>query len=1046
MFKTKKWATLASAIGSLFIVLMIGGNIALSNAGYLNYALNATTSIIIPDENADNVDTEYFKTSIGDGTYSEENLQKFWEDAYEQNINEMKEGAALLKNENDALPLKEGAHISLFGHATVQPLYDAMAAGTRVAYAPTHRTDYVTALKNAGFVVNDALVQALENGDAVRGIPGAISVLPPTANGSATGSEENLSFYEAQRSTYANDYRDAAIVMFAREGAEGTDLLMDDNDDPGGSTEKISSLALHKNELDLLKLVREDFDTVIVLLNSPYQLEVEQIEEYSDAILYIGAPGHKGFEGVADILKGGTNPSGHLVDTYAVNSLSAPAVVNSGTRTPEWSNLSEIRAALGDNDDANRYTSNENVERVSVQVENIYIGYRYYETRYADSVYGGRGASAAVGSSNGGAWNYGSEVSYPFGFGLSYTSFEQEITGFSNDENSVSVTVNVTNTGDIPGKSVVQLYTQTPYGQYEIENGVEKSAVQLVGFDKTEILEAGDSQELTITVDKYLLASYDQNRAKGYILSEGEYCFAIGENAHDALNNILAYQGYTTEDGMDADGDAELVRGYRQSFDAEKYKRGENNVIVTNQFESADLNYWQEGKVTYLSRADWENTYPTQQTYVTADEKMIEVLSGKWYMTEDTSSPYYHWSDEAREAPTYEEVASRFKNLGSDLTITIAMMRDVDIDDPVWDEFMYQASPEDMVNGTAESFDNLPVGSLSPQFTVGDGCDSAMARPVLYIDPETGERTADAGMSLRYCSHNICVGTFNKEIIENRGRRMGEDGLWGKQMCIFTSGLNLHRTPFGGRNFEYMSECPTMTYLCSIIETTALEKTGVHAAPKHFCSNDQETQREGVAVFMREQAFREGSLKAFEGAIRFAKVGGLMASFERIGMVYASYHYDLMTTVLRDEWNFRGFNVTDASKNDVNIDIDKGYFNHYNEGFAAGTNQWCFDNDARHGRVALEQAKENNDGYILLKIFESAKYWVHGVATSNIINGMSAGDKIVPVTPMWQTAVRVAQVVSGVLFGAAAALTVVLSVVNTVKKQKGGADNGGICQ
>ena len=373
---------------------------------------------------------------------------------------------------------------------------------------------------------------------------------------------------------------------------------MDDNDDPGGSTEKISSLALHKNELDLLKLVREDFDTVIVLLNSPYQLEVEQIEEYSDAILYIGAPGHKGFEGVADILKGGTNPSGHLVDTYAVNSLSAPAVVNSGTRTPEWSNLSEIRAALGDNDDANRYTSNENVERVSVQVENIYIGYRYYETRYADSVYGGRGASPPSGHRTVGRGIMAARVSYPFGFGLSYTSFEQEITGFSNDENSVSITVNVTNTGDIPGKSVVQLYTQTPYGHYEIENGVEKSAVQLVGFDKTEILEAGDSQELTITVDKYLLASYDQNRAKGYILSEGEYCFAIGENAHDALNNILAYQGYTTENGMDADGDAELVRGYRQSFDAEKYKRGENNVIVTNQFESADLNYWQEGKVT----------------------------------------------------------------------------------------------------------------------------------------------------------------------------------------------------------------------------------------------------------------------------------------------------------------------------------------------------------------------------------------------------------------------------------------------------------------
>lgn len=1038
MFRTKKWATLTSVLGSLFVVFVIGGNVALSNAGYLNYALNATTSIVIKDENAENEDTEYFKTSIGDGTYSAENLQKFWEDAYEQNVNEMKEGAALLKNDNNALPLREGAHISLFGHATVQPLYDAMAAGTRVAYTPTHLTDYVTALKDAGFVVNDALVEALKNGSAVRGTPGAIPVMPPTANGSATGTEEPLSFYEGQRSTYANDYRDAAIVMFAREGAEGTDLLMDDNDDPGGSTEKISSLALHKNELDLLKLVREDFETVIVLLNSPYQLEVEQIKEYSDAVLYIGAPGHKGFEGVADILKGGTNPSGHLVDTYAVNSLSAPAVVNSGTRTPEWSNLSEIRSALGDNDDANRYTSNENVERVSVQVENIYIGYRYYETRYADSVYGGRGASSSVGSSNGGAWEYDKEVSYPFGFGLSYTEFEQEVVGFAQDETSVTVTVNVKNVGDIPGKSVVQVYTQTPYGAYEIENGVEKSAVQLAGFEKTDLLNAGEEQELTVTIDKYLLASYDQTKAKGYILSEGEYCFAIGENAHDALNNILAYQGYTTEDGMDADGDAAKVRGYRQALDTETYKRGENNVLVTNQFESADLNYWQQGKVTYLSRADWEGTYPTEQTLVTADDNMIEVLSGKWYMTEDTSSPYYHWSDEAREAPTYEEVAARFQNLGSDLKITIAMLREVSIDDPIWDEFMYQASPEDMVNGTAESFDNLPVGSLSPQFTVGDGCDSAMARPVLYIDPETGERTADAGMSLRYCSHNICVGSFNKEIIENRGRRMGEDGLWGKQMCIFTSGLNLHRTPFGGRNFEYMSECPTMTYLCAIIETTALEKTGVHAAPKHFCSNDQETQREGVTVFMREQAFREGSLKAFEGAIRFAKVGGLMASFERIGMVYASYHYDLMTTVLRNEWNFKGFNVTDASKNDVNIDIDKGYFNHYNEGFAAGTNQWCFDNDARHGRVALEKAKEINDGYILMKIYESAKYWVHGVATSNIINGMSAGDKIVPVTPAWQIAVRVSQVVSGVLFGAFAVLTVTLSAMNWVKNRRQG--------
>lgn len=1034
--KQRLWAGLCAVMGFVFLISIFGGSIAMANSGNINNALNAQTSIIVKDENAEDKLSIYHETTIGDGTFTQENRSKIWEEAYKQNYNEMAEGAALLKND-DALPLKEGAHITLMGHATVQPLYDCMAAGTRTMYAPNHLVEYVSAFKSAGFVVNDAMVTALKNGSAKRGVQNGWSV---NANGSAKGVEENKAFYEAQRSTYATDYKDAAILMFAREGAEGQDILMDDDDDVGGSTEKISGLALHKNERDLLELARADFDKVIVLLNSPYQIEAGEINKLADAVLYVGAAGHRGFQAVAEILKGAVNPSGHIVDTYAVNSLSAPAVVNSGTRTPEFANLDEIYDKLGDKAGMPSYSSSENVELASVQAENIYIGYRYYETRYADTVYGNRGANSVKGSSTGKAWNYADEVTYPFGSGLSYTTFKQEITDFNNGADSVEVTVKVTNTGKVAGKAGIQLYAQTPYDDYEIKHKVEKSAVELVGYGKTKMLEPnGGEDTVKITVDKYLLASYDSDGVQGYYLSSGQHYFAIGDNAHDALNNILAAQNYSA--GMDGKGDKNKVRSYNESFDSNRYGKGENGVVVTNRFEDRDLNYWQKDAVTYLSRSNWDATYPTKQTVVTANDKMIEVLSGKWYKTEDKESPYYDWSSEARNSKvTYAEVAGKFQNKSADgITITIPMMRDVEyIGDSIWDDFVYQIALDELYAGTGENLTSSNVGSISPGFVNGDGCDSSMMMTGFYtFDYATGEKTkANDGMSLRYCSKNILVGTFNDELIANRGRMMGEEGLWGQQMMISGGGYDLHRTPFGGRNFEYMSECPTLTYLASIPETIAMEKTGVHMAPKHFASNDQETQREGVTVFMTEQALREGSLRAFEGSLRVAKAGGLMASFERIGMIWASADYALNTEVLRGEWGFNGFIVTDASKNDENIFNNKGYFNHAVEGFVAGTTNWCFDTNGDHGKYAVQVAKETDDGYLLLKVIEATKYWLKGVATSSVINGISATDKIIPVTPAWQIALKTIQITSGVLFGLLAAMAIASAVLCLLSKNK----------
>ena len=992
MFRlTRLWAGLVAVFAVLLTVVIIATTIGLDYADVINDALDVQLTKVVDSDDSEEVDTEYYKSSFGEITA--ENQAKLVEATLGQTVKEMREGAALLYNEASALPLKTESRISVFGHAAVDPAYQSSSAGTKVNNNSLNVVTLREALEAENFEINDTLWTALEGGSAKRTV------------GSAKGSEENKAFYEAQRSSWENDYKDAAIVVFSRQGGEGKDLAMRDDDDEGGSTDKISSLALHKNERDLLELVRSDFDKVVVLLNTPNQMEVHEILPYCDAILFMGFPGHQGFTGVAEILRGEVNPSGHLVDTYAVNSVGAPACVNSGTETPLFTNADELNATIGEA---------ENAEHVSFQAEGIYIGYKYYETRYADCVAGVAGADGSQGAKPGATeWKYSEEVSYPFGYGLSYTTFSQKITGFDNGADEVTLTVEVENTGDVAGKSVVQVYAQTPYGDYEKERGIEKSAVQLAGFAKTEELDAGEKGTVTVTVDKYLLASYDRNDTKGYVLTAGDYYFAIGDNVHDALNNILAAQGYDTSDGMTAagDGSENKVRSYGQSLDTNKYRTGENeNVVVTNQFDDCDLNYWTDKEYKYLSRSDWAGTYPTEQVEVAATDEMMEYLDGNFYVKPE-------------DAPTYTEVASRF---GKDAGLTIAMMRDVPITDRVtWRKFIYQLNIEDLANATAESFTCPAVGELSPAFGVGDGCDSMMGKLPFKVTVDGEEVTVE---STRYCSKPILTGTFNTELYSERGRLMGEEGLWCKKMENYNVGANLHRTPFGGRSFEYMSECSVMSYLAAIPEVTAMEKTGSHSAPKHFTGNDQETYREGVVTFFNEQAFREGNLRAFEGALRVAKAGGLMQSFSRLGVKWASHSYALNTIVLRNEWSWTGNIVTDAAPMRDVTSEGTGYKNHSPEGFAAGTEQWCLDGNGGHGKATLQIAEETNDGYLVECMVDAAISWEYAISRSCVINGMAPGDKVVPVTPWWQVALYWTIAVFAVLTAAAAAMLVISKV------------------
>ena len=1003
MRKSKLWSGLTAIVAVVLVISIIGQSTAAGYADVINNMLGIDPMIIV--ETGEAGDTTYYKSAFGD--FDDPDAQAAMLAAsFEQNINEMREGAALLYNKDNALPLTTETRISLFGHASVDPSYQSSSAGTKAAEGGLNVINLKDALEGQDFVVNPTLWDHLKASTTTRN-NGAGSWGGAGVSGSVANTEDPISYYDTVKSSWANDYNDVAIVTFSRQGAEGTDLMMQDTDDDGVTI--ISSLALHQNEKDLLEMVRSEFDKVVVLLNSPNQMEVHEIIPYCDAILYIGFPGHQGFVGVAEILRGTVNPSGKLADTYATSSLSAPATVNSGTDSPLYSNVDYINNTIG---------SDERAEYLSFQAEGIYIGYRYYETRYADYVMGQGNANSTAGALKGASeWNYADEVQFTFGYGLSYTTFEQTLDKVKVDDDEITVTVTVKNTGDVAGKSVVQVYAQTPYGEYEITNKVEKSAIQLAGFNKTQLLAPGESETLTVTVDKYLLASYDYVKEKGYILSEGDYYIAIGDDCHDALNNILAAQGYTTANGMTAEGNADKSYKWDEKFDNKTYNLSEETGYeITNQFDDCDINYWVEGSGTYLSRSDWAGTYPVEQTVIAATDEMLDILDGEWYVKAD-------------DAPSYDEVASKF---GVDSGISLVMMKDVPYSDrETWEQFIYQLDVEDLPAATAESFTCPAVGDLSPAFAVGDGCDSVggtLPHTVTFNGEEVSVPTT------RYCSNPILTGTFNPELHTGRGRAMGEDALWSGFMINYNTGVNLHRTPFGGRNFEYISECPTMTYLAGILQTEAMQECGTLAGPKHAVGNDQEFYRDGLSCFFNEQAFRETTLRAVEGAVRVANAGGLMQSFSRFGLKWCSSSYAYNTIVLRNEWGWNGCIDTDAAPafDAASYVEDSGYRNHSVEVMTAGTQEWCLDGVAAHGTAVLNQAKETDDGYLLQLLMNAAIDWEYAISRTNIINGMSATSKFVEITPWWETAIDNTVLVSGILTAAC----FILLVVSKVPKKK----------
>ena len=527
--------------------------------------------------------------------------------------------------------------------------------------------------------------------------------------------------------------------------------------------------------------------------------------------------------------------------------------------------------------------------------------------------------------------------------------------------------VEVENTGKVSGKSVVEVYAQTPYGDYEKENHVEKSAVVLAGFEKTKELEPGETVTVTVPVERYLLASYDNNNAKGYILSAGDYFLAVGADAHDAVNNILAAKGYTMADGMDAEGDASLVYSFKQEeLDTQSYRMSRvTDAEVTNRFDNADLNYYGV-EFTYLSRSDWAGTFPAEPMVVNANAAMMKAIDTDWY-------------ERSEDDPKVEDFTQ-----GADNGLSFIDMRNVPFEDEeTWNKFVDQMTVDEMAGLMPDTFGVAGIDRLGIPSQVRS--DDNMS---------SGTMIASGKGAFSWVSEPMTSRTWNKERFTARGRMLGLESAFCGMNEIWYGGGNIHRTPFAGRNQQYYSEDGNFGYIIGTYEAAAMQAEGINYCVKHFVLNDQETNRESLNTFCNEQALREEYLRNCEGA--FSKGGALstMVAFNKVGLTYTAANVGLLTDVLRGEWGFKGHVTTDGfSKSSL-------YKTHYNEMVTAGLDFVCLD--PGETAAAVKASIADGDGAILQSLRRAAKVNVYIMTRSTSVNGLASGSRVVTVVPDWQ--------------------------------------------
>ena len=773
-----------------------------------------------------------------------------------------------------------------------------------------------------------------------------------------------------------DDYN-VMLVTIGRSSTEnGTYLPGVDGVDASQDLNQTDPLGLSDDERDLINAAVEEKENnggkVIVMLNNANAMEIDEIKNNDgvDAIMEVGLPGGYGFYGVADILSGEANPSGHLTDTYAVTNANSPAAQNFGNY--EWTNADPAV----------------NINAEEVEAEGIYTGYKYYETRYADTVLGQGNADATVGSSTGKAWDYDDEVSYPFGYGLSYTTFEQTLKSVDVDlaNRTVTAEVDVKNTGDVAGKDVVQLYTSVPYTDYDVENKVEKSAVQLLDYEKTDMIEPGESQTVTITADAQDMASWDSScenetgTTGNWILDNGTYYFTVGNGAHEAVNNVLAAQD------QDVEGNKDNVQTWELGdFDSSSFAVTLNGIPVENQLQDADLNNWMEDTVTYLSRNDWEGTWPETYKDLTATDEMISTMADDYSDIEANGDP---------SSVTF----------GADNGMTLANMKGVeDITDERWSTLMDQLTLEECLirTGLGGTSTKVIESITSPEAIQNDGPNGFNSYPLgqyANSDASTGdpcviaEDDPNRDYKMGVMAVETVIGqTFSKQLAAEWGKAVGNYSLWANTAIWWGVGTNLHRTPYNARNHEYFSEDAVLTAGQGAAIIKAGHEYGVLIAPKHLAFNDTEINRTGIAEFMTEQAARENELRGTQSCIEDANALAVMTTYNRVGCVTSNAHTGLLLNILHKEWGFKGLMSEDFIQDPAYTKIRMAVHN--------GVTMTCNTGDNTMAAVeavwpywSVENASQSEE--LLTDLKQAMLYQNYALANSNAMDGMSTSTHI----------------------------------------------------
>lgn len=686
-------------------------------------------------------------------------------------------------------------------------------------------------------------------------------------------------------------------------------------------------------------------------------------EDYGiDSAMWIGDVGQTGINGVAQLLAGEATPSGSLVDSYLYDNMANPAIYNFYTQ------------AYPNAADYNLLTDGPDVQGMySVYQEGIYLDYRYYETRYEDAV---------MGTGNAGDYNWSTTVAFPFGYGDSYTTFEYSDFNVTESADAFNVTLKVTNTGSTySGKETVQLYFQSPYTDYDKANGIEKASAELCGFAKTDILAPGTSETVNITVDKSELRTYDANNAKTYIVDAGDYYFTAATDAHNAVNNILAAKGYTVEntDGrMTADGNVALTYKWTNAaLDSTTFATSETGTAITNLFDEADPNKSssEPGEVTWLSRSNWVATFPTQPVVLNATQTLADHLAFTRYDGSKADSV---------EMPT----------LGADNGLALVSMIGADYDDPQWDTLLDQLTFNEMVNTITLGFHNTAaIESIGKTRTKDENGPQGLTAAL------TGGASA-----MCYTSEDVMAATFNVDLINDVGRCIGEDCLAMGYSGLYGPGINMHRTAYSGRNFEYYASDPFVAGTICAAEVNGIQSKGVYVYLKHVALNDSESSRRGVNTWLNEQAAREIYLEVADKAITDGGAWSVMTGFNRWGATWCGAYDNLLTGFLRGELGMRGMIITDYSGSSKYMDLA--------DGLIAGSDIWDSPDPTIHTTLA---PKYENDAYIVTEMRESMHKILYTVANSNAMNGWSSADRLKVITPWWKTALYALDTVLAVL-------------------------------